>query len=109
MNQAWPFVGARWWKFDFHTNTPASKDTNAWQSSIGTPDELTLQKYLLKYMAAGIDGVAVTDHNSGEGVELRNSQVATMHSNVQPKPGHWPFSTSVPLRRMPEQALPRLT
>lgn len=30
MSQPWPYPGARWWKFDFHTHTPASKDTNAW-------------------------------------------------------------------------------
>lgn len=23
----WPFPGARWWRFDFHTHTPASRDT----------------------------------------------------------------------------------
>jgi hypothetical protein len=69
MSQAWPYAGARWWKFDFHTHTPASKDTNAWQAVIGTPNELTPQKWLLKYMSAGIDCVAVTDHNSGEWVD----------------------------------------
>ncbi|MDH0760035.1 hypothetical protein N5C70_25575 [Pseudomonas juntendi] len=69
MSQAWPYAGARWWKFDFHTHTPASKDTNAWQAAIGTSDELTPQKWLLKYMAAAIDCVAVTDHNSGEWVD----------------------------------------
>ncbi|WP_350403664.1 TrlF family AAA-like ATPase [Pseudomonas sp. W17] len=69
MSLAWPYPGARWWKFDFHTHTPASKDTCAWQAAIGTPDELTPQKWLLKYMAAEIDCVAVTDHNSGEWVD----------------------------------------
>ncbi|HDS1747607.1 MULTISPECIES: TrlF family AAA-like ATPase [Pseudomonas] len=69
MIQAWPYAGARWWKFDFHTHTPASKDTNAWQAAIGTADELTPQRWLLKYMAAEIDCVAVTDHNSGEWVD----------------------------------------
>lgn len=69
MSQAWPYAGARWWKFDFHTHTPASKDTTAWQAAIGTADELTPQKWLLKYMAAEIDCVAVTDHNSGEWVD----------------------------------------
>ncbi len=38
---SWPYPGARWWKFDFHTHTPASKDTGAWQVAIGTPNELT--------------------------------------------------------------------
>ncbi len=78
MRQAWPYAGARWWKFDFHTHTPASKDTNAWQAAIGTPDELTLQKWLLKYMAAEIDCVAVTDHNSGEWVDRLKAAYAEM-------------------------------
>ena len=33
-------VGARWWRFDFHTHTPASICT-AWNKLIGTDDELT--------------------------------------------------------------------
>lgn len=78
MSQAWPYAGARWWKFDFHTHTPASKDTNAWQAAIGTPDELTPQKWLLKYMAAEIDCVAVTDHNSGEWVDRLKAAYAEM-------------------------------
>ncbi len=69
MNQTWSYPGARWWKFDFHTHTPASRDTLAWQDAIGTPDEVTPQKWLLKYMAAGVDCVAVTDHNSGEWID----------------------------------------
>ncbi|EMM3098266.1 MULTISPECIES: TrlF family AAA-like ATPase [Pseudomonas] len=78
MSQAWPYPGARWWKFDFHTHTPASKDTSAWQAAIGTPDELTPQKWLLKYMAAEIDCVAVTDHNSGEWVDRLKVAYAEM-------------------------------
>ncbi|GKQ74347.1 hypothetical protein KAM447_08550 [Aeromonas caviae] len=66
---SWPYPGARWWKFDFHTHTPASKDTGAWQAVIGTPNELTPQTWLLKYMAAEIDCVAVTDHNTGEWID----------------------------------------
>lgn len=69
MSQPWPYAGARWWKFDFHTHTPASKDTGAWQAAIGTPNELTPQAWLLKYMAAEVDCVAVTDHNTGEWVD----------------------------------------
>lgn len=68
-NTDWPYPGSRWWKFDFHTHTPASKDTTAWQRAIGSPDELTAEAWLLKYMAAGIDCVAVTDHNSGAWID----------------------------------------
>lgn len=69
ISMRWPYPGARWWKFDFHTHTPASKDTSAWQAAIGTSNELTPQVWLLKYMAAEIDCVAVTDHNTGEWVD----------------------------------------
>lgn len=78
MSQPWPYPGARWWKFDFHTHTPASKDTSAWQAAIGTPNALTPQKWLLKYMAAGIDCVAVTDHNSGEWIDTLKAAYAEM-------------------------------
>ena len=66
---AWPYPGSRWWKFDFHTHTPASNDTPGWHNAIGTPDEVTPERWLLRYMAAAIDCVAITDHNSGEWVD----------------------------------------
>jgi len=69
MSPTWNWPGARWWKVDFHTHTPASKDTDAWQAVIGTSDEVTPEKWLLKYMAAGIDCVAITDHNSGAWID----------------------------------------
>src|SRR5690606_29672890 len=78
MSQPWPYPGARWWKFDFHTHTPASKDTVAWQAVIGTPNELTPQTWLLKYMAAEIDCVAVTDHNTGEWIDRLKAAYAEM-------------------------------
>lgn len=78
MSRPWPYPGARWWKFDFHTHTPASKDTKAWQGAIGTPDALMPQAWLLKYMAAGIDCVAITDHNSGEWVDKLKASYADM-------------------------------
>lgn len=64
---SWP--GSTWWKFDFHTHTPASKDTQAWQQANGTSEEVTPEKWLLKFMAAEIDCVAVTDHNTGEWID----------------------------------------
>ncbi len=78
MSQPWPYPGARWWKFDFHTHTPASRDTGAWQAAIGTPNALTPHTWLLKYMAAGIDCVAVTDHNTGEWIDTLKAAYAEM-------------------------------
>jgi AAA domain, putative AbiEii toxin, Type IV TA system len=87
MNPVWPYPGSRWWKFDFHTHTPASTDT-PWHHLIGTPDELTPEAWLLKYMAAEIDCVAITDHNSGAWVDTLKNAYATMHQQAQA--GHAP-------------------
>jgi energy-coupling factor transporter ATP-binding protein EcfA2 len=74
----WPYPGSRWWKFDFHTHTPASADARAWLAAVGTPDEVTPEFWLLKYMAAEIDCVAVTDHNSGAWIDQLKAAYAEM-------------------------------
>ena len=74
----WPYPGSRWWKFDFHTHTPASQDTHAWQAAIGTENEVTPEFWLRKFMDAGIDCVAVTDHNSGNWIDKLKDAYATM-------------------------------
>lgn len=66
---SWPYAGSRWWKFDFHTHTPASLDTHPWQDAKGTANEITPEKWLLQYMAARVDCVAVTDHNTGSWID----------------------------------------
>ncbi len=61
-----PFPGSKWWKFDFHTHTPASNDYgrgNEFLKSIA-PEE-----WLRNAMESGIDCVVVTDHNSGGWVD----------------------------------------
>lgn len=71
-----PFPGARWWKFDFHTHTPASDDWNGHdRSNLPTP-----QDWLLAYMAAEIDCLAVTDHNSGEWIDSLRDALADLDS-----------------------------
>ena len=64
----WPYPGGRWWKFDFHTHTPASADYGK------GPDQASLcqippEDWLLAFMRAEVDCVAVTDHNSGEWID----------------------------------------
>jgi hypothetical protein len=63
------FPGSKWWKVDFHAHTPASVCYGN-----NHPDKKTLKKYplkdwLLDYMKAGIDCVAVTDHNTGASID----------------------------------------
>ena len=80
MSSIWPYPGSRWLKFDFHTHTPASKDT-PWHDLIGQEGALTPEAWLLKYMAAEIDCVAVTDHNSGAWVDKLKDAYAVMRAN----------------------------
>ena len=66
--------GARWWKCDLHTHTPASADYGN-GSSRATCRNISATDWLLDYMRAGIDCVAVTDHNSGAWIdELKKAQ-----------------------------------
>lgn len=80
-NTEWPYPGSRWWKFDFHTHTPASRDTPWHKQNLA----LTPQDWLLKYMAAEIDCVAVTDHNSGAWIDALKTAYAQMQA--QPPAG----------------------
>ncbi len=70
------YVGARWWKVDFHSHTPASIDYG------GGPDQAQLKSttpedWLLTYMRAKIDAVVVTDHNSGEWIDRLKLSLST--------------------------------
>ena len=56
--------GSRWWRFDFHNHTPASDDYETSERSSVTP-----RAWLLAYMQAGVNAVAVTDHNTADWVE----------------------------------------
>ena len=64
----WKWNGSRWWKFDFHAHTPASEDYGKGPVQT-TLKQRTPGEWLLDYMRAGIDCVAITDHNSGAWVD----------------------------------------
>ena len=84
MNEtSWPYPGSRWWTFDFHTHTPASKDTIAWQTAIGTPDEVMPRAWLLRFMAARVDCVAITDHNSGAWIDRLQTAYDQMRQQTE--------------------------
>lgn len=86
MSQDWPYPGSRWWMFDFHTHTPASADTPWAKRSL----TLSHEDWLLKYMAAGVDCVAVTDHNSGawiDGLKAAYSQMKQQADEGAPPDG----------------------
>ena len=83
-----PFPGARWWKFDLHTHTPASIDYGKGpnQAALGA---VTPEDWLLGFMRAGIDCVAVTDHNTGEWIDRLKAALSQIEA--APHPGYKPL------------------
>lgn len=72
--------GARWWRFDFHTHTPASMDYGKGR------DQAELQKrspreWLLDFMRAEVDCVAITDHNTGDWINPLQEEYEEMKSS----------------------------
>lgn len=80
---SWPYPGSRWWKFDFHAHTPESADT-PWARHSGSGEQLTPRSWLLRFMAAEVDCVAVTDHNTGAWVDpLKQAYAALEHERPE--------------------------
>ena len=65
------FAGARWWKFDFHTHTPASD----FQGTV------TRESWLKAFMDQEIDCVAITDHNSGGWIDGLKQTLAELEES----------------------------
>ena len=78
----WPYPGARWWKFDFHTHTPASVDGREPDPTTSAP--VTPTDWLLGFMRAEVDCVAVTDHNSGDWIDKLKAALREMEENRPP-------------------------
>lgn len=73
----WSWNGARWWKFDIHAHSPASEDYGKGPTQ-ATLKTRTPREWLLDYMRAGIDCVAITDHNSGAWIDCLKSALAEL-------------------------------
>ena len=84
MNQ-WQFPGSRWWKFDFHTHTPASEDFLKGCNQ-QEKDKVTPEFWLQRFMEKKIDCVAVTDHNSGEWIDRLKEKLEELEQLEQEKP-----------------------
>ncbi len=74
------FPGARWWKFDFHTHTPASTD---FKDRKKTPEA-----WLRGFMESGIDCVAITDHNSGKWIDRLKQKLTKLDQKPWYRPVH---------------------
>jgi len=77
MSSLRPPHGARWWKIDFHTHTPKSDDYGRGPDQAALKAKTT-REWLLDYMQAGFDCVAITDHNSGQWIDPLKEELAAM-------------------------------
>ncbi|MER5005480.1 anti-phage protein Ppl [Atlantibacter hermannii] len=79
-------VGSRWYKFDFHNHTPASEDYRE--------PGITDREWLLAYMRQQVDGVIVSDHNSGARIDHLKSELQQMARDAQTGdlPGYRPLT-----------------
>ena len=79
------YPGAKWWRFDFHTHTRASADfMKGCDEKIKA--EVTPEFWLQKFIAKGIDCVAVTDHNSGARVDELQAALQELEYQAGKKP-----------------------
>lgn len=84
MAATWNWAGAKWWKLDFHTHTPASDDYGK------GPDQDQLKRmdprdWLLNFMRQGIDCLVVTDHNSGTWIDSLKTEIESLRSENHPE------------------------
>lgn len=70
-------TGARWWKVDFHTHTPASNDYGKGPDA-NDIKKMTPRDWLLQYMKKEIDCVVITDHNSGAWIDCLKDELIKM-------------------------------
>lgn len=80
----WNHPGARWWKFDFHTHTKASVDYGKGENQ-SSLKQLPLSEWLLSFMRAGVDCVAVTDHNTGKSFDHLRKELDDLESSNHPE------------------------
>ncbi|HVB48342.1 MAG TPA: chromosome segregation protein SMC [Burkholderiales bacterium] len=81
---SWSYPGARWWKFDFHTHTPASVDYGKGPNQASLR-QISPEDWLLAFMRAKVDCVAVTDHNSGEWIDRLAAACAKLVAENHPE------------------------
>ncbi len=77
------FAGSRWWRFDFHTHTPASADYGKGPDQVRLR-AITAEDWLLGFMRAQIDCVAITDHNTGAWIDTLKATYENLRQSAHP-------------------------
>ena len=76
MGASWDWPGSRWWRVDLHCHSPASYEFRH-DSSTSSPDWIG---WVEAARDAGLHAVAVTDHNTAEGIEPLQKAVAQVEN-----------------------------
>jgi energy-coupling factor transporter ATP-binding protein EcfA2 len=77
------YPGSRWWKFDFHTHTPASSDYGAGSNQTALKAR-NHRDWLMDFLNAGIECVAVTDHHCGDWIDPLKAELERMRDEGVP-------------------------
>ncbi len=80
MDNIWPYPGARWWKFDFHSHTPKSNDYGHGNTSMKS---IAVEEWLQNAMQSALDCVVVTDHLLGGWIDLLKAKNFELQSAAQ--------------------------
>lgn len=63
-------TGTRWQSLDIHVHSPASFDFGGLDDNDESVPKPTFQTWLKAIIESGLDGIAITDHNTGGGIDL---------------------------------------
>jgi hypothetical protein len=66
-------AGARWWSLDIHTHSPTSFDYGGVEGRASDKPRPSFKEWVRAYIDAGVDGIAITDHNSHLGIDQARS------------------------------------
>ena len=83
MNTKWNWPGSRWWRVDLHVHSPASHDFGS-QTDRDHPDWVA---WITAARDAGLDAVAITDHNTALGIEPLQQAAAQVQDSPVVFPG----------------------
>ena len=83
MSTFWDWPGARWWRVDLHTHSPASHDFGS-QSDRNAQD---WDCWIKAVRDAEIQAVAITDHNTAEGISKLQQAADSMEDSLALFPG----------------------
>ena len=78
MTDRWNWPGARWWRLDLHAHSPESYDFKPREDR----DQRNWQRWVQSAIDAGLDAIAVTDHNTAAGIQHLNDAIAGFEGSL---------------------------